>query len=264
MRIFFFLILYLISNNLLANPSNQNDPLENAVKNQFRKKENKYRDKYRNPIETLTFFGIKRNMKVLEISPGSGWYTEILGNMMKDTGDFYVTKFRKPSNKVLVNIQNQFDDYFASKEVYFGKLKYLYFNENNLLDEKEKKFDLILTFRNTHNWLDSDTAENVYKSIYNLMEDNGILGVVQHRANESANYNYKKGYVKESFLIGLIEAQGFELIEKSEINANPQDLKNYEKGVWTLPPRFAEGEKNKLYYRSIGESDRMTLKFKKK
>ena len=88
--------------------------------------------------------------------------------------------------------------------------------------------------------------------------------MVQHRANESSNFNFEKGYVKESFLIKHIEKQGFKLIDKSEINANPKDLKDYKKGVWTLPPRLSEGKKNRSFYQSIGESDRMTLKFRKK
>ena len=121
-----------------------------------------------------------------------------------------------------------------------------------------------MTFRNTHNFLDQKKSENIYQSLHRSLKKNGILGVVQHRADESATYNFKKGYVKESFLIRHIEEQGFKLLEKTEINSNPKDLKNYNKGVWTLPPRYAEGDKNKSIYEAIGESDRMTLKFIKK
>ena len=123
------------------------------------------------------------------------------------------------------------------------------------------KFDMILTFRNSHNWLNTGNAKKIYKSIYKVMNKNGILGVVQHRADENSDLDYNKGYVKESFLIKLIEDQGFKLVEKSEINSNPKDLKNYKNGVWTLPPRLVNGEKNKSKYLKIGESDRMTLKF---
>ena len=111
------------------------------------------------------------------------------------------------------------------------------------IKSNENYFDLILTFRNTHNFLDQKKSENIYQSFHRSLKKNGILGVVQHRADESATYNFKKGYVKESFLIRHIEEQGFKLIEKTELNSNPKDLKDYNKGVWTLPPRYAEGDK---------------------
>ena len=104
----------------------------------------------------------------------------------------------------------------------------------------------------------------MYNSFHRALKKGGILGVVQHRSSENLEFDFKKGYVKESFLIEFIKNKGFQLVEKSEINSNPKDKKNYPKGVWTLPPRLTEGEKNKEYYISIGESDRMTLKFKKK
>ena len=120
---------------------------------------------------------------------------------------------------------------------------------------------MVLTFRNTHNWLRSKTAENVYSSIYKVMKSGGILGIVQHKADENSEFNFKNGYVKESFLIKLVEGQGFKLLEKSNINLNPLDTKDYKNGVWTLPPRLILGEKNKRKYLEIGESERMTLKF---
>ena len=120
-----------------------------------------------------------------------------------------------------------------------------------------------MTFRNIHNFLDQDKSDNIFNSINKSLKKGGILGVVQHRADKSLDLEFSKGYVKESFIIDQIESHGFELVEKSNINSNPKDLKNYEKGVWTLPPRLVEGEKNKSLYLSIGESDRMTLKFKK-
>ena len=151
---------------------------------------------------------------------------------------------------------------FSSKFIdNFGEVKSIYFNDKNILDSKVKDFDMVLTFRNTHNWLSSNTAENVYKSIHKIMKKGAILGVVQHRADEKSEYDYKNGYVKQSFLIEFIESQGFKFISKSEINANPKDTKNYEKGVWTLPPRLILGDKNKNKFLLIGESDRMTLKF---
>ena len=123
---------------------------------------------------------------------------------------------------------------------------------------------MVLTYRNSHNWLNANKADKMYKSIYKVMKKGGFLGVVQHRADESLGYNYRKGYVKESFLIELIEKNGFKLVEKSEINANPKDNKNHRDGVWTLPPTYSSlSEEEKKDYSNIGESDRFTLKFRK-
>ena len=241
------------------------DFLKEAILNENRKIENVKRDKYRNPYKTLNFFGINKEMKILEITPGRGWYTEILAKYMKDSNNFYIAKYTPPqfAVEILTKIQNEFEKYFLNNEDRFGKIKYISINKDfDILSEKDK-FDMVLTFRNSHNWLKNKKAEKMYNSIFKIMKKGGILGIVQHRANESSNFNYKAGYVKESYLIKLVEKQGFKLIDKSEVNSNPKDLKNYEKGVWTLPPTFRLGEKNKSRFIDIGESDRMTLKFKK-
>ena len=139
----------------------------------------------------------------------------------------------------------KFDEYFSKNKNKFGGVKSVFFTEKNILESKIRKFDMVLTFRNTHNWLRSKTAENVYSSIYKVMKSGGILGIVQHKADENSEFNFKNGYVKESFLIKLIENQGFKLLEKSNINLNPLDTKDYKNGVWTLPPRLILGEKIK-------------------
>ncbi len=236
--------------------------LKEAIDNPLRKQSNIARDKFRNPLKTLQFFGISKDLKILEIVPGSGWYTEIIGYFMKNTENYYVAVYEKPKVKILQKIQNDFFEYFDKNKKIYGNIRSIGINENLELNSQDLKFDIVLTFRNTHNWLKSNKAEHMYKSIYNSMNKGGILGVVQHRADESMKLNYKKGYVKESFLINLVEEQGFIFIGKTEINSNPRDLKNYDKGVWTLPPRLVDGDEKK--YLKIGESDRMTLKFIKK
>ncbi len=238
-----------------------NELLKSAIENQNRKIENIKRDNFRNPYETLTFFGINETMKVLEVSPGNGWYSEILSYYLKKSKGYYVTKYKKPPIKIIEKNQKRFENYFSENSENFGEIKSIYFNEKNILDSQINDFDMVLTFRNTHNWLGSKTAENVYKSIFKIMKKGAILGVVQHRANENFKSNFNNGYVKESFLIKFIEEQGFKFINKSEINANSKDTKDYEKGVWTLPPRLTLGEKDKEKFLLIGESDRMTLKF---
>ncbi|MAI29602.1 MAG: methyltransferase [Rickettsiales bacterium] len=254
-KLIFFVIL------LTSFESYSDELLKNAILNQNRKIENIKRDNFRNPYETLTFFEINNKMKVLEVSPGNGWYSEVLSFYLKNSKGYYVTKYKKPPIKIIEKNQIEFDNYFNKNIEKFGEVKSIYFNEKNFLDSEVKDFDLVLTFRNTHNWLGSKTADNVYKSIYQIMKKGGILGIVQHRANENSKNDFKNGYVKQSFLIKFIEKQGFKFINKSEINANTKDTKDYEKGVWTLPPRLILGDKQKDKFLQIGESDRMTLKF---
>ena len=248
------------------NASKSNDALKAAINNKYRDDKNITRDVYRNPYETLNFFGLEKNMKVLEIVPGRGWYTEILSTYMKKTNNFYVATYGEPQYAIdiITKIQNEFYEYFDKNQEKFGEIKTVSIDKNFKLESDIEYFDLVLTFRNTHNFLDQKKSENILKSIYSSLKKGGVLGVVQHRANESAKKDFDKGYVKEEFLIKHIEKLGFQLVDKSEINANPKDLKNYKKGVWSLPPRYANGDENKSYFKSIGESDRMTLKFKKK
>ena len=248
-----FLYLFCFSFNSLSD-----DSLKFAVNNKLRGSENISRDKYRNPYDTLSFFEISRNKKVLEVIPGTGWYTEIISKYMRGTQNFYVLMYGQPQLDILKKIQKKFSEKFNNNES-FGDVKKLYFNENLDINDKNGYFDLIVTFRNTHNWLQMNKADEAYNSISKLLKKGGILGVVQHRASENVKENFSKGYVKEDFLIKQIEKQGLKFIEKSEINSNPRDLKNYKKGVWSLPPRFSDGKKTK--YLNIGESDRMTLKF---
>lgn len=262
--IIYIVVLIFISELISCSPK-KDIQLEKAINSDHRSNNEKNRDKYRNPYETLTFFGINKENKILEITPGRGWYTKIIGNYMMGSNNFYVATYKEPTFavEIIKKIQKEFYDYFEINQKIFGKLKYLEIDKSFNFQDYDNYFDLILTFRNIHNFLDQRKSDNIFKSINKSLKKGGILGVVQHRADESLDSEFNKGYVKESFIIDKIQSHGFKLIEKSNINSNPEDLKNYEKGVWTLPPRFAEGEKNRSLYLSIGESDRMTLKFKK-
>ncbi len=265
MKKLLFTFLFFIS--FFCNYSNAStDLLKESVNNPHRKEINKKRDIYRNPFQTLSFFDLDRKKKILEIIPGRGWYTEIISVFMKGTNNFYVATYEEPAYaiEIITKIQKEFFNYFNKKKESFGEIKKVIIDKDFKLKGHANHFDTILTFRNTHNFLDQKKSENIFKSFHKSLKNNGILGVVQHRADESSDFDFDKGYVKESFLIKHIEKQGFKLLEKSEINSNPKDIKNYAKGVWTLPPRLAEGEKDRKFYESIGESDRMTLKFIKK
>ena len=239
--------------------------VKQAMQGNHRSEQNKARDVYRHPKETLMFFGIKPDMKVLEILPGRGWYTEILAPVLKDKGQLTVASFGKNHpNDYLRGIHDDFINYLDSNPELYGKVKRELFENNGHLREiPDNSQDMVVTFRNTHNWIRYGGIESAYQSFHRVLKKGGILGVVQHRANKGSDpkQSAEKGYVPQSYLIKLIESMGFELVDVSEINANPKDTKDHPKGVWTLPPSYRLKDVDKAKYTAIGESDRMTLRF---
>ena len=264
MRTIFLIILSLFANsNLYAST----EMIEKAVDNKNRKIENVLRDQYRNPMSTLSFFEINESMNVLEILPGKGYYTEILANLLKDKGKLTVASFGDDFPiKPLQKMHLEFKNYFIKNKQSFGDIEIIDFRNKNYLDKiKDDSIDLVVTFRNSHNWIKMGSAKKIYKSINRVLKKNGILGVVQHKADKSADESdsLKNGYVQEKSLINLIENQGFKFISKSSVNRNFKDTKDHPKGVWTLPPTLRLKDVDKEKYLAIGESDRMTLKFLK-
>jgi predicted methyltransferase len=237
--------------------------LQKAVASDLRSAKNKARDQYRNPIKTLEFFGFKPTMTVVEITPGGGWYTEILAPALKGTGklygahypdtgeDNYYSNSRKKLEKKLMS-----DPIFSEVEL------------TNFVPKKTSELapkgtaDLVLTFRNLHNWQDAG-VEQVFKDAYVALKPGGVLGVVEHRLPIGVSEEKARGYVSEVKTIIQAKAVGFSFAGASEVNANSKDTATYPKGVWSLPPRLALGDKDKEKYLAIGESDRMTLKFVK-
>ena len=211
------------------------------------------------------FFGLQPEMKVLEILPGMGWYTEILTPVLRDKGQLTVASFgSNHPNDYLRGIHAKFEDKLNANDALYGKLKRVVFKEDSYLKAvPDASQDMVVTFRNTHNWIRFGGIEEAYKSFHRVLKKGGVLGVVQHRADKGsdAKESSQKGYVPESYLIKLIEDMGFELVDKSEVNANPKDTKDYPEGVWSLPPSLREKEVNRDKYLAIGESDRMTLRF---
>jgi len=238
------------------------DAIAAAVAAPTRTATNTPRDTYRHPAETLAFFGVKPGDTVVELWPGGGWYTEILAPLAKAGGGTYyvAAPWEKGLTRVKAKQAENTDVYGAMKLAEFP-------NAGTNPKVPDGSADVVLTFRNVHNWRfdGSDNTAAAFKQIFAMLKPGGTLGVVDHRLNEKddAAKEEKSGYMKESSIIAFAEAAGFKLAGRSEINANPKDTKDYEKGVWTLPPVLTEGEKDRAKYIAIGESDRMTLKFVK-
>ena len=263
-------ILVLLLGSLALTPlvpraESQDARLQEVVAGEHRSAENKARDKYRNPVETLTFFGIKPEMTVVEIYPGRGWYTEILAPYLKGSGTLYAAEHPgDPSYAAVQRSLEAFDQKVKAAPELYGKVKRTKLTKDGDIAPPNSA-DLVLTFRNVHSWMGADTADDAFATMFKALKPGGVLGLVQHRGAPTAQQDPKAstGYVNEDYVIELAKKAGFALAEKSEINANPKDTKDYPKGVWTLPPSFRLGDEDREKYTAIGESDRMTLKFVK-
>ena len=245
--------------------------LDAAIAGEHRSAENRARDKYRRPKETLAFFGFRSNMTVVEIWPGGGWYTEILAPALKDAGKLYAAQYSvNPS----YGYQRRYFGAFLTKaggnpdiyrDVEITALDFPY----ELDIAPAGSADIVLTFRNAHNWVNpgygEGAADLAFKVMFDVLKPGGVLGVVDHRWPDPGNEdpNADNGYISEERIIALAEKAGFELAARSDLNRNPKDGHEHPRGVWTLPPSLALGDQEREKYLAIGESDRMTLKFVK-
>ncbi|MEH2047492.1 class I SAM-dependent methyltransferase [Nostoc sp.] len=253
--------------NALANESQKatfsdTTTLQTILTSSHRSEQNRLRDKYRHPAQTLEFFGLRPNMTVVELWPGSGWYTEILAPFLAPKGQLIVTNFTPSTSKPALALQEK----LAANPEVFGQVKVAQINPpNELTLAPDNSVDMVVTFRNIHNWVKAGYAEQVYAAAYKALKPGGILGVEEHRGlgGISLQESIKTGYMSEDGVIAAVEKAGFKLVGKSEINANPKDTKDYPGGVWTLPPTLSQGQKDRERLLTIGESDRMTLKFVK-
>jgi len=245
--------------------------LDAAIAGDHRSDENKARDKFRRPKETLAFFGFRSDMTVVEIWPGGGWYTEILAPALKDSGKLYAAQYSvNPS----YGYQRRYLGAFLSK---LGANAKLYRDvEITTLDfpyalaiAPAGTADMVLTFRNAHNWVNpgygTHAAALSFKVMFDALKPGGVLGVVDHRWPDpkTEDPDADNGYVSEERIIRLAKEAGFELAARSDMNRNPKDDHEHPQGVWTLLPSLALGETDREQYIAIGESDRMTLKFVK-
>jgi predicted methyltransferase len=234
-----------------------------------RSTENKARNQYRHPVETLEFFGIADGMKVMEIWPGGGWYTEILAPVMQNNGQLIVAVWDpgvEGQPKYRYDLPIQMEKTFAEHPEIYGQVETVFYSppESDSLGMADS-VDAILTFRNVHGWVLSGDAQAVFNEFARVLRPGGVLGVVQHRAADGADpaVSAELGYVSEQAVVELAANAGLKLTGSSEVNANPNDTKDYVNGVWTLPPTFQLGDTDKDKYTAIGESDRMTLRFTK-
>jgi predicted methyltransferase len=228
---------------------------------------NRLRDPYRHPAETLAFFGVRPEMTVVEIWPGgSGWWTEILAPYLRDSGKYYAAgqETTLTSEEAVWN-RETFAKKTAADPVLYGKVVVTEFAGDRHDIAPPGTADMVLTFRNVHNWMADSTADASFREFYKALKPGGILGIEEHRGNPDQPQDpfAKSGYVREDTAIALAEKAGFKFAGKSEINANPKDTKDYPAGVWTLPPSYRLKDQDRAKYQAIGESDRFTMKFVK-
>ena len=234
---------------------------------QYRNAKEKARDKYRHPKQTLKFFGVKPTDTVVEIWPGGGWYTQILAPALKGDGQYVAAHWPKDSNVgFFTKYRAKFDVKFTDHPERYGDISVTSFEppKDTTLAPNESA-DVVLTFRNVHNWMSKDYEQTVFNSAFKALKPGGVLGVVEHRAKPGTDRltMIESGYVTEDYVKQLAKKAGFKFAGSSEVNANRKDVKNYPAGVWTLPPTLRLKDQGKDKYLKIGESDRMTLKFVK-
>jgi predicted methyltransferase len=252
------------SKNVEAPPAPLPATIEEAVASSYRSDANRARDPYRHPAETLHFFGLKPDMTVIEISPGAGWYMEILAPLLAQNGHYVAALVPSESGEYAAKLNAKVNEWLKNHPQVEAKIKTTTFAPPAPLGE-DGSADMIVTFRNVHNWMSAGTAQDAFKAFYKALKPGGILGVAEHRAKAKGKHDLKakSGYVREADVIAMAKKAGFKLDAKSEINANSKDTKDYADGVWTLPPVLRLGDKDRAKYLAIGESDRMTLRFVK-
>jgi predicted methyltransferase len=243
----------------------KNEGLHKAVAAEHRTDAFEARDRYRHPREVLEFLGIEPDMTVVEISPGGGYWTEILAPYLHDKGTYYTAISPRASSERAAAAADTWQKKLDAAPALYGKVKVSEFGRGSDAIAPPGSADAVLTFRNVHNWMSAGFAEEAFQTFFKALKPGGILGVEEHRARTDQPQDPKaaNGYVREDYLIELAQKAGFKLVSRSELLANPKDTKDWPKGVWTLPPTFALGDKDREKYLAIGEADNFLLKFQK-
>jgi len=234
---------------------------------EHRSADNRARNEYRNPIQTLQWFGIEPGMTVVEIWPGGGWYSEILAPYLREKGKYYAAGFvvdAPDTPDYRKRYQKSYEAKLKANPAIYDKVVLNPLGPpNSWAPAPEGSADAVLTFRNVHNWMQGDFEQKMFDTFFKTLKPGGVLGIVEHRADTGTSVKdmKKSGYVTEEYVNKLAKKAGFKLADETEINANEADNHKHPKGVWTLPPSLRLKNKNRAKYLAIGESDRMTLKF---
>lgn len=239
--------------------------LGTAIAGSWRDPANRARDGFRHPRETLEFFRVGGRSRVVEISPGTGWYSEILAPYLRTSGTYIAANATATPDSGAGKRAAGLKAKFAADPAHYDRVQWLDFDGKNPGFGAPGSADVVLTFRNVHNWVGNGTAQDYFDAFHAVLKPGGVLGVVDHRARPgtAASTMQKSGYVTEALVIQMATRAGFVLEERSDINANPRDDADHPNGVWTLPPTNRHDPEDAASFKAIGESDRMTLRFRK-
>lgn len=241
--------------------------LEWAVAGAWRADADKARDAVRHPIDELKFMGLEPTMSVIEIYPGGGYFTSLLGPVLKQGGGKLTVVGGRDTASA------KFKEQFIDHPETYGSLNYSYLSKTSPALLPDGSADMVVTFRNVHNWMDDGFADKAFADFFKALKPGGLLGVEEHRAFAKGTQDPKAetGYVQEAYVKELAKKAGFEFVKSSELLANPKDTKDYPFGVWTLPPTLLSAPFGKPVdpnfdhskYAAIGEADNMLLLFRK-
>jgi predicted methyltransferase len=266
MRFASLLTVVIAFSALVAQAAPTDDPaLNKAVAGANRTQAMVARDAVRHPAQELAFFGIEPTMTVVEIWPEGGYWTEILGPYLHDRGVYYLANPPSSLGPKVEEANAKFKARLDADKADYGTFKITDFGKDAYDIAPPGSADMVLTFRNLHNWMSMGFGDEAFAAFYKALKPGGILGVEEHRGSTAQPQDpmAKTGYVRQDYTVAMAEKAGFKLVGSSEINANPKDTKDWPKGVWTLPPTFALGDQDRAKYAAIGEADNFVLKFQK-
>lgn len=263
-----FFILFSLTILLGCGKPDTSQLIDKALEAEHRTPSYVQRDKYRHPKETLLFFGLDPEQSIIEITPGYGWYAEILAPLIRNKGQYSYTSLRlhEKINPFFVKLESAFKEKMEKNPDIYDQLRWVHFNPKQPEFAPNGPVDMVLTFRNVHNWAKAGSTDAMFTGFAKALKPGGILGVVEHRAKVGTplEKQIESGYMTEDYVVQMAQDAGFRLDAKSDINANLQDTADHPMGVWNLLPSLRGVEDDdKANIISIGESDRMTLRFVK-